>query len=83
MNTKKLNGTNINPNEVESQSQAKQIKKYLLQGGKLTFLDALKMFNCARLQARICDLRKQGMDIVTEMIVLPNGKRVAEYSLKK
>lgn len=78
-----MNSENINLNEEQSESQMKQIKAYLLNGGKLTFLSALQKFNCARLQARICDLRKQGMDIVTEMIVLPNGKRVAEYSLKR
>lgn len=83
MRTKKLHGTNINPNEVSSQSQCKQIKAYLMKGGKLTFLDALKMFDCARLQARICDLRKDGMNIKTDMDTLPNGKRVAQYYFEK
>ena len=78
-----MNSENINLNEEQSESQMKQIKAFLLGGGKLTFLSALQMFNCARLQARIFDLRSEGMDIVTETIVLPNGKRVAEYSLKK
>ena len=78
-----MNSENINLNEKQSESQMKQIKAFLLGGGKLTFLSALQMFNCARLQARIFDLRSEGMDIVTETIVLPNGKRVAEYSLKK
>lgn len=78
-----MNSENINLNEEQSESQMKQIKAFLLNGGKITFLSALQMFGCARLQARIFDLRSEGMDIVTEMIVLPNGKRVAEYSLKK
>lgn len=82
MKAKKIHGTNINANDVESQSQAKQIKKYLLDGGKLTFLEALKMFDCARLQARICDLRKEGLQIKTDMILLPNGKRVGQYYIR-
>jgi hypothetical protein len=64
--------TNINLNEQSYESQSKMIKEYLLSGGSISPLDALKMFGCFRLGARIWDLRhKEGMDI----------KRVAVYTL--
>lgn len=74
--------TNINLNEKSSESQSKMIKEYLLSGGSISPLDALKMFGCFRLGARIWDLRhKEGMDIKKETLVLDNNKRVAVYTL--
>ena len=74
---------NDNPNEVSSLSQKQQIKNWLLQGKSLTFLQALGMFQCARLQARISELRDEGLNIETEMILTDNGKRIAKYYIKK
>lgn len=74
---------NDNPNEVESLSQKKQIKNWLEKGNSITFLMALQKFNCARLQARISELRAEGMKIETEMILTDSGKRIAKYFLKK
>jgi hypothetical protein len=74
--------TNINLNEQSYESQSKMIKEYLLSGGSISPLDALKMFGCFRLGARIWDLRhKEGMNIKKETLVLDNNKRVAVYSL--
>jgi hypothetical protein len=74
--------TNINLNEQSYESQSKMIKEYLLSGGSISPLDALKMFGCFRLGARIWDLRhKEGMDIKKETLVLDNNKRVAVYTL--
>lgn len=66
----------------QTDSQNKQILKYLQSGKKLTPIDALKKFGCFRLGARIWDLRNSCAPIETEMVTR-NGKRVAEYSLKK
>jgi hypothetical protein len=44
-------------------------------------LTALTKFGCLRLAARINDLRNAGHFIVTTTKELPNGKRVAQYSL--
>lgn len=44
---------NINPNEKTSQTQNGKILKALLNGERLTQLDAYTRFNCTRLGARI------------------------------
>lgn len=44
-------------------------------------LTALTKFGCLRLAARINDLRNAGHIIVTTTKELPNGKKVAQYSL--
>jgi len=58
----------------------------LLQGGQtITQGEAQKLFGIGRLAARIGDLKKQGMDIESEMITVKNRDgqpcRVARYSL--
>lgn len=70
---------NQNDNEKECATQKKQIKAYLLTGKRLTQLDALNLFGCFRLAARICELRNDGMNIKTERIIIPSGKTVAAY----
>lgn len=72
---------NDNENLNSSESQNAQILAWLENGNKITALDALKHFGCFRLASRIHDLRERGCDITKEMIILPNGKRVAQYSL--
>ena len=71
---------NTNENEITSHSQNEQIKEHLLNGGKITSLEALNQFNCLRLSGRIYDLRERGLDIRKETVIR-NGKRIAEYSL--
>lgn len=63
-------------------SQKALIKEWLLNGYSLTQLEALTQFGCFRLAARIADLRDKGLNVVTDMITLDNGKRVARYILK-
>jgi hypothetical protein len=69
------------------ESHCKQIRKALESGKKLTGMDALYMFGCWRLPARINDLKKSGVRIApTEMIeIISEGKkkRVGRYSLYK
>ena len=72
---------NINPNEKTSQMQNGKILKALLNGERLTHLDAEKRFNCLRLGARIYDLKQRGHNIKRVMITVPSGKRVAQYRL--
>lgn len=64
-----------------SKSQNESIATFLAKpGARLTALDALRMFNCLRVAARIDELRKAGMAIQTTMV--QHGKsRVAEYSM--
>lgn len=62
------------------ESQEKQIRDYLLTGKSLTPLEALTLFGCFRLSARIYDLINYGVPIESKMIEV-KGKRVAQYKL--
>ena len=73
---------NINDNPKSSATQCAQIKDWLLQGNKLTSLDALNLFGCMRLASRIHDLREKGLNIHTERIQVPSGKYVTQYSIQ-
>jgi hypothetical protein len=64
-------------------SQNALIKGWLLNGHSLTQLEALNQFGCFRLAARIADIRDEGFQIVTDMVTLENGKRVARYFVKR
>jgi hypothetical protein len=64
-------------------SQNALIKGWLLKGYSITQLEALTQFGCFRLAARIADLRDESFNIVTDMVTLENGKRVARYFIKK
>jgi hypothetical protein len=67
---------------IATDSQNALIKGWLLNGYSITQLEALTQFGCFRLAARIAYLRDKGLDIVTDMVTLENGKRVARYFLK-
>lgn len=62
-------------------SQSDMILDALLRGETLTPLEALKLYGCLRLGARIWDLRQQGHNIIMEMVTTMNGKHVAQYSM--
>ena len=64
-----------------SQSQNQLIKAHLESGKPLMGMEALHRYGCFRLPARIADLKKQGMDIESRLVALPNGKRVSEYRI--
>ena len=74
---------NENFNKTKSESQCKRIAEWLNKGKSITQLEALHLFGCFRLSARIHDLRERGMNIVMEKIVTPTGKYVASYKLAK
>lgn len=61
-------------------SQAQNIKDYLLSGKSLTALEALGLFRCFRLAARVGQLRKAGINIKTEMCRDITDKAYAKYS---
>lgn len=64
------------------ESQNALIKGWLLNGHSITTLDALNMFGCFRLSARIANLKDQGLPIITDMVTI-NDKRVASYRLQR
>lgn len=52
----------------------------MLEGNEITPMDALNMFGCFRLGARIADLRDEGYDIKTR--IAKTDKRYAIYRLE-
>lgn len=65
-------------------SQNAEILAYLRDGNSLTPMEALEKFQCWALSSRISELQHElGTEVITsEMITLPNGKRVARYTLE-
>lgn len=73
---------NINANKKQSDSQMKRIAEYLVKGNSITPIEALELFGCFRLGARIADIKQRyGWEIESKLIVTPSGKRVASYRL--
>ena len=66
-----------------AEAQAARILAHLSKGHALTHLDALEKFDCARLAARIKDLRELGYNIHMEKIEVRSGKRIGSYTLIK
>lgn len=62
-------------------SQAGQILDHLRRIGPITPLEALELYGCFRLAARIKDLRELGWAIETGTHHIPSGKTVARYWL--
>ena len=58
------------------------ILRFMQQGNAITHMDALRLFGCARLAARIDDLKKMGHIIISED-VKQGGKIFARYHLAK
>ena len=77
---------NLNPNSNTSTSQRQAISAWLKSGNTITGMEAMARFGCARLAARIEELRASGMPISTLWKKTTNrqGKavRIAEYRLE-
>ena len=67
----------------QTTSQSAKVLYHLQNYGPLTAIEALELFACFRLAARINDLKEAGHDIQMEMKKLKNGKKIAVYSLPK
>jgi hypothetical protein len=67
---------------MKPESQNALIKGWLLNGYSITPMEALNMFGCFRLSARIANLREEGLEVVTDMVTI-NDKRVARYYLSR
>jgi hypothetical protein len=78
----KLEPATTHPRTREGRTQNTAILTHLRAGHGLTSLEALQMFGCSRLAARIADLKGAGYAITSTMVTLPNGKRVASYRLE-
>jgi len=65
------------------QKQTDLILVYMLQGNKITSLEALKKFGCLRLGGRIYDLKKQYKNIyeIKSKLIKVDNKHIAQYWL--
>lgn len=70
---------NINENRIPSQSQESKILDHMLRGHRITGLDALNLFGCFRLPARIADIQRRGFHVQSEFVTAPSGKKVKAY----
>jgi hypothetical protein len=73
--------TTTNPETESGTSQASQILAYMKAGNRITGLQALDLFGCFRLPARIADIKRAGHTVIKDTIVV-NGKRVAQYRME-
>ena len=68
-------------------TQKERILQYIEDFGSITQIEALKYLGVMRLASRICDLRKDGIDIISEDVVGTNryGEKVryARYKVRK
>ena len=62
-------------------TQAEQILDHLQHHGPLTAIDALDLFGCFRLAARIRELRLDGHIITSSPFRTRGGKIISEYRL--
>jgi len=63
----------------EHKTQKEMCFDYLTTYGSITPLEALTAFNCFRLAAIICELRRDGHNITTKLN--DDGKKYAIYTL--
>jgi hypothetical protein len=67
-----------------NESQTKGIMNYLLLGMKINGLEALRLFKCWRLPARIKEIETEyGIKSERKLIKTDSGKYVAEYWIKQ
>lgn len=64
-------------------SKLHQIRQWLQSGKSLTPKQAIEMFECYRLGARIFDLRATGMKIRTTAVPKSDGGTFAKYTLEE
>lgn len=66
--------------EMKKKSQTERIMLFLLSGGTLTPMQALRKFDCWALSSRISEIRKS-YAVKSELIRVRSGKFVSRYSI--
>lgn len=76
---------NINDNLHSSESQNARIYAHLMEGKKITSLEALRLFGCMRLASRISDIRRDHpeVNIQVERVETATKKKVAQYYISQ
>ena len=67
---------------MNTETQTQAILRHMRSGYEITSLEALKLFNCMRLAARINDLKDMGIDIADRWITRDDGVRFKAYRLQ-
>ena len=62
-------------------TQLQNIEQHLVEGKTITPIEALNLYGCFRLAARISDLRNDNMKITTTRIT-KNGSTFASYKME-
>lgn len=63
----------------QAMSQKDMIREHLKVHGRITQLEALKLYGCMRLGARVYELKRAGFPVAPTTKVLSSGKRITEY----
>jgi len=58
---------------IRNDQQAVEILNHMRAGNSITPIDALSLFGCQRLAARIYDIKKQGWKIVSKKVNVNNA----------
>lgn len=58
--------------ETKRITQEEMIRKHLNKKGSITSLEAIKLYGCTRLSAKIYDLRNEGMAVRTDYVTKKN-----------
>lgn len=66
---------------MDKRTQQEKILEHMRDRGGITPLEALDLYGCFRLGARIYDLRRRGYTIISRMVSGAEGKKFSEYSL--
>ena len=63
------------------ESQERQIRRYMEAGNTITGLEAMNLFGCMRLPARVAEMKKNGVPVVDEWEyqIDENGKVVKKW----
>lgn len=64
-------------------NQTTKILLHLKAGKKITGMDALNLFGCWRLGARIFDIKEMGFNVNMKLITTSTGKVIGQYSMGK
>lgn len=62
-------------------TQTDLIRQHLESGKYITGLDALNLYGCFRLAARIGELKDEGFNIKSQFVKTPGGATISQYWL--
>jgi|688.fasta_scaffold1810025_1 hypothetical protein len=68
---------------MRQETQNQMIREALEDGQSVTPIDALVKYGCFRLSGRIFELRQQGLPILTEIVEVKPGCKIARYSIPR